>query len=156
MVPAVAVFLIIAVRTSLFLSHKSFVLFSFIIQIPLKHLKNLKSDISSQVWLVTGCSSGFRAAFTRAILARGDRVIAIARNITSLKSLKDAGAACLQLDISISPEELHSKAKQAEAIYGGVDILVNNAGYAQLGAIEEIRYVGSIILINSIAFLTEI
>lgn len=97
--------------------------------------------MASQVWLVTGCSSGFGAAFARAILARGDRVIATARNLASIKLLEETGAACLQLDISVSLEELQGKAKQAEAIYGRVDILVNNAGYAQLGAVEEIRHV---------------
>ena len=95
---------------------------------------------SPKVWFVTGCSSGFGAAFIRAILARGDRVIATARMLTSLEALREAGAACMQLDISAPQEELNTIVKKAEAIYGRVGVLINNAGYAQLGAVEETEY----------------
>ena len=97
-----------------------------------------------KVWIVTGCSSGFGAAFVRAILARGDRVIATARDPSTLEPLRELGAACMHLDICESPHELVAKAQEAEAIYGRVDVLVNNAGYAQLGALEESRSVQSI------------
>lgn len=33
------------------------------------------------VWLATGCSSGFGAEFVRAILEKGDRVVATAPNV---------------------------------------------------------------------------
>ena len=77
----------------------------------------------------------------RAILARGDKAIATARNPSTLEPLRDLGAACMQLDICDSPTELIIKAQEAENIYGRVDVLINNAGYAQLGALEEIRLV---------------
>ena len=96
---------------------------------------------SPQVWLITGCSSGFGAAFVRALLHRGDRVIATARDLQSLEQLREAGAACLQLDICAAREVLEGKVAEALSIYGHVDVLINNAGYAQLGTIEETRSV---------------
>jgi NADP-dependent 3-hydroxy acid dehydrogenase YdfG len=45
------------------------------------------------VWLVTGCSSGFGAAFVHEIIARGDKAIAIGRKAeTRLAHLKGTGA----------------------------------------------------------------
>ena len=93
----------------------------------------------SSVWLITGCSSGFGAALVQALLARGERVIATSRKPDQLESLRNSGAACMQLDISSSEEELADKAEQALLIYGRVDVLINNAGYAQLGTLEATR-----------------
>ena len=90
------------------------------------------------VWLVTGCSSGFGVDFVKAILERGDKAIATARNIDSLRPLVDAGAAPLQLDVSDAAVEIYDKIEQAMAIYGRIDVLLENAGYAQYGAVEEL------------------
>ncbi|KAJ5645944.1 hypothetical protein N7490_002316 [Penicillium lividum] len=95
-------------------------------------------------WLVTGCSSGIGEAFVRAILDKGDRVIATARpnkgisGVDRLASLKEAGAVTIELDVLTPQEELNAKAKQAWAIYGQVDVLVNNAGYIEAGIFEEL------------------
>ncbi|CAI7589941.1 unnamed protein product [Penicillium glandicola] len=95
-------------------------------------------------WLVTGCSSGLGDAFVRAILAKGDQVIATARSSNGISgterisALKEAGAAVLGLDLTASQEELNTKAQQALEIYGQVDVLVNNAGYIEVGVVEEI------------------
>lgn len=93
------------------------------------------------VWLVTGSSSGIGRAFIPGVLARGDKVIATARNISSLEGLQaehpDAFRA-LQLDVTASQEEIDWAVKQALAFWGRVDVLVNNAGYCQVGMFEEI------------------
>ena len=108
-------------------------------------LNNLKTlfvrspDMSSNVWLISGCSSGFGAALARALLTRGERVIATSRKSEQLEPLRASGAACMQLDISVSEEELADKAEQALSIYGRVDVLISNAGYAQLGTLEDTR-----------------
>lgn len=76
-----------------------------------------------------------------AIIARGDRVIATARNATRrLQYAKDAGAAVLDLDITAPQAELDAKVKEAISIYGNLDVLVNNAGYIEAGLVEETRY----------------
>lgn len=85
------------------------------------------------VWFVTGCSTGFGVEFTKAVLARGDKAIATARNISTLKPLADLGAATWQLDVTAAMSELHEKVKEAVQVYGRVDVMIANAGYAQFG-----------------------
>ncbi|RHZ59307.1 hypothetical protein CDV55_106678 [Aspergillus turcosus] len=91
----------------------------------------------AQVWLITGCSSGFGSEFVTQALSRGDKVIATARTVAKIAHLRDAGAAIMQLDVTASQEELDQKASDAIAIYGKVDILVNNAAYTQFGTLED-------------------
>lgn len=76
-----------------------------------------------------------------AIIARGDQVIATARNATRrLQYAKDAGAAVLDLDTTAPQAELDLKVKEAIGIYGTLDVLVNNAGYIEASLVEEARY----------------
>ncbi|KAJ5128685.1 hypothetical protein N7448_002402 [Penicillium atrosanguineum] len=93
--------------------------------------------MSPQVWLITGTSSGFGAEFVKSAIARGDKVIATARNVEKINHLKDIGAATMQLDVTASQAELDRKANEAISMYGRIDVLVNNAGYTQFGTIEE-------------------
>lgn len=94
----------------------------------------------SQIYLITGCSSGLGHEFARQALHRGHKVIALARDIAKLAPLQELGAATLTLDVTASQEELDRTATAALAIYGSVDILVNNAGYTLFGAVEDLRY----------------
>jgi len=93
--------------------------------------------MSPQVWLITGTSSGFGTEFVKAAIARGDKVIATARNIDRIAHLKDIGAAIMQLDVTAPQDELDRKANEAISTYGRIDVLVNNAGYTQFGTVEE-------------------
>lgn len=97
---------------------------------------------SPRVWFITGSSSGFGEQFVLQALARGDKVIASARNATSrpeLEHLKDQGATLLDLDVTASKAEIEKKVKEAIGVYGQVDFLVNNAGYVGMGFIEELE-----------------
>eukprot|EP01097_Dermamoeba_algensis_P003865 TRINITY_DN261_c0_g1_i1.p1 TRINITY_DN261_c0_g1~~TRINITY_DN261_c0_g1_i1.p1 ORF type:complete len:286 (-),score=45.23 TRINITY_DN261_c0_g1_i1:180-1037(-) len=93
---------------------------------------------SPRVWLITGCSSGFGYELVHALLQRGEKVIATARNINKIEELKTAGAHILQLDVTSSLPQLKDIATEAIKAYGRVDVLVNNAGYVSQGAIEEV------------------
>ncbi|KAI7258697.1 hypothetical protein KC343_g4723 [Hortaea werneckii] len=84
------------------------------------------------VWFVTGCSTGFGAEFAKAILAKGDYVIATARNVQSLDDLKAMGAATMQLDVNEPSSSIKQKVQEALGIYGRIDVLLSNAGYAEL------------------------
>jgi len=77
------------------------------------------------VWLVTGTSSGFGAEFVHGILARGDKVVAAARNADKIKHLEQAGAKVLRLDLTDSQDSVRGTIKQAVAFYERVDVLVN-------------------------------
>ncbi|KAF1325837.1 Dehydrogenase, partial [Globisporangium splendens] len=99
--------------------------------------KKHQSPAMSKVWLITGCSSGLGRELALAALARGDRVIATARNVNKLDDLKQRGAAAVSLDVTSSDHVLKQIIADAVAIYGRIDILVNNAGYVLQGAVEE-------------------
>ncbi|CEG46607.1 3-oxoacyl-(acyl-carrier-protein) reductase [Plasmopara halstedii] len=90
-----------------------------------------------KVWLVTACSSGFDKEIVLAALARGDHVIATARDPTKLHDVIAQGAFPLALDVTASETELSKVIDKALSIYGTIDILVNNAAFLLGGAIEE-------------------
>lgn len=101
---------------------------------PIQHT-NIMSRL---VWLITGCSSGFGEQFVHSITARGDKVIATARKLQSIKHLEKAGAAILQLDLTDSQSNLDSKIAEATKIYGKIDVLVNNAAFITVGTWEQL------------------
>jgi NAD(P)-dependent dehydrogenase (short-subunit alcohol dehydrogenase family) len=89
----------------------------------------------TRVWFITGASSGFGRAIAEAALARGDSVIASARNADALGDLAER-AQPMALDVTDAAQR---EAAVAEAIerFGRIDVLVNNAGRTQVGAVEE-------------------
>ncbi|KAI5814559.1 3-oxoacyl-reductase [Pyronema omphalodes] len=90
-----------------------------------------------KVWLITACSSGFGREMTLAALARGDKVIATARDPKKLSELAERGATTMALDVTSSDEVLKGVIAEAVNVYGRIDVLVNNAGYILQGAVEE-------------------
>lgn len=97
---------------------------------------------TSRVWLITGCSAGLGFILAQALCEIGEKVIATARNLSSLGELKDIpGIKTLELDVTSSQEVLDAKAKEAISYHGHIDILVNNAGYVLSGVWEQLRFV---------------
>jgi NAD(P)-dependent dehydrogenase (short-subunit alcohol dehydrogenase family) len=97
------------------------------------------ADSNAPVWLITGCSTGFGRELSRAVLARGYRVVVTARNPESIESLvagHEDRAIALRLDVT-NPAEIDAAVRQAEQTFGRIDVLVNNAGIGYFGAIEE-------------------
>ncbi|EPS39210.1 hypothetical protein H072_6981 [Dactylellina haptotyla CBS 200.50] len=90
------------------------------------------------VWFITGCSSGIGEQLVHIILARGDKVIATARNPDSILPLESLGASTLQLDVTSDEPTIAAVIAQAVSIYGRIDVLVNNAGYVQIGNWEDL------------------
>ncbi|KAJ0307872.1 hypothetical protein COL5a_008175 [Colletotrichum fioriniae] len=89
------------------------------------------------VWLITGSTSGFGAEFVKALLAKGDKVIATARDTSKIAHFREAGAAVLKLDLLADQAEFDKVAQDSLSIYGSVDVLVNNAGYSHFGTMED-------------------
>ncbi|RAL04146.1 short-chain oxidoreductase [Aspergillus ibericus CBS 121593] len=96
-------------------------------------------------WLVTGCSSGIGEALVRAILDKGDKVIATTRaskgisGADRLNVLKAAGASVYELDMASPEEVLQQQAKEIWETFGPIDVLVNNAGYIEATTFEEMN-----------------
>src|ERR1700761_3195283 len=91
-----------------------------------------------RTWFITGASRGFGALITEQALAKGDAVVATARNPATLVERFGAHPNLLALSLDVADEaQAHAAAKQAVERFGRIDVLVNNAGYGLLGAVEE-------------------
>jgi NAD(P)-dependent dehydrogenase (short-subunit alcohol dehydrogenase family) len=90
-----------------------------------------------RVWLITGTSSGFGRSITEAALARGDRVVATARNTGPLADIAGEDRAHVaQLDV-LDADQRNAAVAETIEHFGRIDVLVNNAGRTQVGAVEE-------------------
>ncbi|MEK0449862.1 MAG: 3-oxoacyl-[acyl-carrier-protein] reductase FabG [Verrucomicrobiota bacterium] len=98
------------------------------------------SDSLPRVWLITGCSSGFGFALASAVLARGGRVVATARNAAALSELAaQFPEDCLTLELDVTDAvRVRCVVAQAVEAFGRIDVVVNNAGYGLVGAFEEL------------------
>lgn len=91
----------------------------------------------SPVWFITGCSTGFGRELVRVLAARGNRVVATARNPASLDEFAgNPQVLVASLDVT-RQDQIEKAVAQALKHFGAIDVLVNNAGYGYLGAIEE-------------------
>ena len=93
----------------------------------------------SDVWFITGCSSGFGRELAKLALDRGYRAVITARDprtILDLSAGREDRALALKLDVT-NKAEVAESVKTAKSTFGGIDVLVNNAGYGYVGAIEE-------------------
>ena len=93
-----------------------------------------------KVWFVTGASRGFGRIWTEAALKRGDKVIATARDPTTLDGLVQTyGHAVLALPLDVTDRDtVFAAVGHAHRHFGRLDVILCNAGYGYLSAIEEI------------------
>jgi NAD(P)-dependent dehydrogenase (short-subunit alcohol dehydrogenase family) len=94
---------------------------------------------NSDVWFITGCSTGFGRELAKLVLERGYRAVITARDPAKIRDLTaghEGRALALKLDVT-DKAEVAEAVKQAEAKFGSIDVLVNNAGYGYIGALEE-------------------
>lgn len=100
---------------------------------------NVESALMPKSWLITGCSTGLGRTFAEAVLARGDNLVATARDVSSLSDLLDRypnAVRTIALDVTREGAAAAAVAV-SERAFGRLDVLVNNAGYGLVGAIEE-------------------
>jgi NAD(P)-dependent dehydrogenase (short-subunit alcohol dehydrogenase family) len=92
------------------------------------------------VWFITGTSTGLGRCLATAVLERGGRVVATARNPEQVKDLLEQAPDRVitpRLDVT-DPDSIAAAVATATAAFGRIDVLVNNAGHGLLGALEEL------------------
>ena len=92
-------------------------------------------DLSGQVALVTGASSGLGLRFAEVLAANGAAVVLVARRVERLAAAKEkieaAGGKALAVTADVTDRAAMVKVfEEAEKAFGTVTILVNNAGIA--------------------------
>lgn len=98
------------------------------------------SNQETRVWFITGASTGLGRKLAEAVLAKGDRVIATARNPETVADLEwqhPKSARAVRLDVT-DLAQVKASVQTAIDAFGRIDVLVNNAGYGLLGTIEEV------------------
>lgn len=93
-------------------------------------------DLSGEVALVTGASSGLGQRFARVLAANGAKVALVARRKDRLEALaaeiKAAGGAALALEADVVDADAMKRAfDEAEKTLGTVTICINNAGISR-------------------------
>ncbi|MCO5972031.1 SDR family oxidoreductase [Actinoallomurus soli] len=97
-------------------------------------------DNDPRVWFITGTSTGLGRAIADAALARGERVVATARDPQTVKDLVERAPELVRavaLDVT-DPAQVAAAVGTAIEEFGRIDVLVNNAGHGLIGALEEL------------------
>src|SRR5208282_1353922 len=88
-------------------------------------------SITTPVWMITGCSTGFGRELARQLLERGYRVVLTARDSGTIRELAAAypqSALAVALDVTKKPD-IDRALLESQRAFGSIDVLVNNAGY---------------------------
>lgn len=94
-----------------------------------------------KIWFITGSSRGFGRVWAEAVLKRGDKVAATARNTDAISGFKDKygdNVLILPLDVT-QPDQVQKAVKKAHEYFGRLDVVINNAGYSLVGTVEEAK-----------------
>lgn len=94
---------------------------------------NFSVDLSNQVALVTGASSGLGYRFSKVLAKCGAKVALSARRVEKLESLaeeiKSDGGECMVVPIDmVDRDSIRGAVKKVEENLGTINTLVNNAG----------------------------
>jgi NAD(P)-dependent dehydrogenase (short-subunit alcohol dehydrogenase family) len=96
------------------------------------------TDASSNVWFITGCSSGFGLELAKLTIAKGFPTVVTARDKARLADLIAGHDNALAVDLDVTDAgQVTAAVSAAEAKFGRIDVLVNNAGYGYQASIEE-------------------
>jgi NAD(P)-dependent dehydrogenase (short-subunit alcohol dehydrogenase family) len=94
--------------------------------------------VTTKVWFITGCATGFGALLARTIYERGDALVATDRSRAALAYLGDPGERLELIELDVGdPQAAEVAASKAVDRFGRVDILVNNAGLGLGGPFED-------------------
>lgn len=101
-------------------------------------------DLSGQVAVVTGCSTGLGVQMAKALASQGANIVALARR----KNLVDEVAAEIEKEYGVKAigvscditdtERVEAAIKEVMDAFGRIDILINNAGTGAVAPAEQI------------------
>jgi len=94
----------------------------------------------SNVWFITGTSTGFGRSLVVAALESGAQVVATARKpeaLDDLAALHPDDLRVFALDVTDGAQVKSAVASALGAFGGRLDVVVNNAGYGLMAALEE-------------------
>ncbi|KWV44896.1 oxidoreductase [Rhizobium altiplani] len=94
----------------------------------------------SKTWLITGSVSGIGLSTAELVLARGENLVATARNVDRLLNLVrryGKQVELIELDVTDAPAA-RGAVDTAMERFGRLDVLLNNAGYAHLSPFEQV------------------
>ena len=101
-------------------------------------------DLTGQVALVTGCSSGLGVQMAKALANQGAKIVALARR----KEMVDAVAADITKEFGVDAigiscditdtDRVNAAVDEILAKFGRIDILINNAGTGAIAPAEDI------------------
>jgi NADP-dependent 3-hydroxy acid dehydrogenase YdfG len=94
------------------------------------------APLTTQVAIVTGCSTGIGRALARELKAAGHRPFATARRLDAIADLAAEGIETLELDVN-DPASIQRATGAVVARAGHIDVLVNNAGINVFGPLME-------------------
>lgn len=93
----------------------------------------------NKVIFITGASKGFGRLWAQALLKRGDKVAATARDLSALHDMHNQyGDSILPLQLNVNNRsEVFNAVEKVEKHFGRIDVLINNAGFGLFGTTEE-------------------
>jgi NADP-dependent 3-hydroxy acid dehydrogenase YdfG len=96
-------------------------------------------NMSTAIWLVTGCSSGFGKAISAQLAAAGTPVVATARRTAALTHLPDDAPHVVKAVLDVTdPASIAAAVDTAMTRFGRIDVVVNNAGIGVIGPVEDV------------------
>lgn len=96
---------------------------------------------NDRTWLITGASRGLGRSLVEAVLDHGERVVATARDASSLDDLvaKYGDDRLLRRDLDVTDRSaVFAVTEEIARTAGRIDVLVANAGYGLAGGVEEV------------------
>ena len=99
-------------------------------------------DLSGQVAVVTGASSGLGVTFAKALAGQGADIIILARRVEKMaetqKQIEALGRKCLCIKTDVTQtESIQNAINEIKKTYDKVQILVNNAGVVEVNPAEK-------------------
>ena len=102
-------------------------------------MSNQSTMIADQVWLITGCSTGFGRSLALKALSKGYKVLVTARQLSTVQDICDQyPESCRSFEVDLEKADgFHAFMQSAQNAFGRIDVLVNNAGIGYFSSAEE-------------------